>query len=97
MNGMENKNPTWLPGTAAVLVLVAAVAALIAAQWKHEAIPFTALGAILVLTIVKSRLVVMDFMGLRGAYPRLSAALLAWPAFFALLAAAKAAFAALGH
>lgn len=94
---MENNNPTWLMGTATVLVLVAAVAALIAAQWNHEALPFAALGAILVLTIVKSRLVVMDFMGLRDIRPRLSSALIAWPAFFALAAATKAAFTAFGH
>ena len=77
-------------GSASSLMLVAVIAALISAQWKHEALPFAALGAILVLTIVKSRWVVMDFMALRGVRPRLAAALLAWPAFFALAAAAKA-------
>lgn len=94
---MQNNNSTWLMGSATVLMLVAAVAALIAAQWNHEAPPFAALGAILVLSVVKSRLVVMDFMGLRGVRPTLSAALVAWPAFFALVTAAKAAFAVLGN
>jgi nitric oxide reductase NorF protein len=83
-------------GTATVLMLIAVVGALIAAQWNHEALPFAAFGVVLVLMVVKSRWVVMDFMGLRGVRPRLSAALIAWPAFFALAAAAKAALASFG-
>jgi nitric oxide reductase NorF protein len=93
---MERKQSTWLMGTATVLMLIAVVGALIAAQWNHEALPFAAFGVVLVLMVVKSRWVVMDFMGLRGVRPRLSAALIAWPAFFALAAAAKAALAAFG-
>ena len=87
---MERKKTKWLMGTATLLMLVATLAALISAQWNHEALPFAAFGAVLVLMVAKSRLVVMDFMGLRGVHPKLSAALLAWPAFFALAAAAKA-------
>ena len=83
-------NRSWLIGRATVLMLVAAVSGLISAQWNHEALPFIALGVVLVLMVIKSRWVVMDFMGLRGVHPRLCAALLAWPAFFALAAAAKA-------
>lgn len=86
---MEHKN-SWLMGRATVMILAASVAALITAQWNHEALPFVALGVVLVLMVVKSRWVVMDFMGLRGVHPRLTAALIAWPAFFALAAAAKA-------
>ena len=93
---MEPKQSTWLMGTATVLMLIAVVGALIAAQWNHEALPFAAFGVVLVLMVIKSRWVVMDFMGLRGIRPRLSAALIAWPAFFALAAAAKAALAAFG-
>lgn len=93
---MERKHEIWLMGSASGLMLVAVIAALISAQWKHEALPFAALGAILVLTIVKSRWVVMDFMALRGVRPRLAAALLAWPAFFALAAATKAMLLTLG-
>jgi nitric oxide reductase NorF protein len=93
---MERKQSTWLMGTATVLMLIAVVGALIAAQWNHEALPFAAFGVVLVLMVVKSRWVVMDFMGLRGVRPRLSAALIAWPAFFALAAAAKAALASFG-
>jgi nitric oxide reductase NorF protein len=86
---MEYKK-TWLVGNATVLMLTATAAGLISAQWNHEALPFMALGIILVLMVMKSRWIVMDFMGLRGYHPRLSAALLAWPAFFALAEAAKA-------
>ena len=82
-------------GRAAGLMLVAIVAALISAQWKHEAIPLAALGAILVLTIVKSRIVVLDFMGLRDLRPGLARAILAWPIVFAVLVAAKVATQAL--
>jgi nitric oxide reductase NorF protein len=96
MRTMENKNSTWLMGSATILMLVAVVAALIAAQRYHEALPLAAFGVVLVLTVVKSRLVVMDFMGLRCVHPRLAASLIAWPAFFAIAAAAKAAFATFG-
>ena len=72
------------------LMLVAVAAALVSAQWKHEAVPFLAFCTILVLTIVKSRWVVMDFMALRGIRPKLAASLIGWPVFFALAAAAKA-------
>lgn len=80
-------------GSASGLMIVAVAAALISAQWKHEAVPFLALGAILVLTVVKSRWVVLDFMGLRNERPVLSGALVGWVAFFALAAASKAALA----
>lgn len=71
-------------------MMLAVVAALISAQWKHEAVPLAALAVILLLTILKSRLVVLDFMELRGSRPGLSAALIAWPAFFSVAAGAKA-------
>jgi nitric oxide reductase NorF protein len=93
---MNRNKSIWLPGSAAGIMMIAIITALISAQWKHEALPFAALGAILVLTIVKSRWVIMDFMGLRGVRPRLSSALVAWVAFFALVTAGKAALAAFG-
>jgi len=91
---MERRKETWLMGSASGLMLVAVAAALIAAQWKHEAIPFVALAAILVLTVVKSRWVIVDFMGLRRERPVLAGALVGWVAFFAMAAAVKAALAA---
>jgi nitric oxide reductase NorF protein len=93
---MERKE-IWLMGRASVLMLVAVAAALISAQWKHEAVPFLAFGVILVLTIVKSRWVVMDFMGLRHERPLLAAALVGWVGLFSLAAAVKAALAALAY
>ena len=81
-------------GSASGLMVLAVAAALISAQWKHEAVPFVALGAILVLTVMKSRWVIMDFMGLRHERPIVSGALVCWVAFFALAAAAKAALTA---
>jgi len=91
---MERRE-TWLMGRASVLMLVAVAAALISAQWKHEAVPFLAFGVILILTIVKSRCVVMDFMGLRHERPLLASALVGWAGLFSLAAAIKAALAAL--
>ena len=93
---MQENNKTGLVGRAAGIMIVAIVAGLVAAQWKHEAIPFVALAVILVLSIVKSRWVILDFMGLRGIRPRLAFALLVWPAFFAVAAAARAALASYG-
>jgi nitric oxide reductase NorF protein len=93
---MNRSKSIWLLGSAAGIMMVAVITALISAQWKHEALPFAALGPILVLTIVKSRWVVMDFMGLRDARPKLSSALVGWVAFFAFVAATKAALAGFG-
>ena len=93
---MKDDKHVWLMGRAAGLLIVAIVAALVAAQWKHEAVPFVVFAAILVLALVKSRWVVLDFMGLRKARPRLALALLAWPAFFAIAAAARAAMSTFG-
>lgn len=93
---MKRSNSKWLLGSAAGIMMIAVVSALIAAQWKQEVLPLAALGVILVLTIVKSRWVIMDFMGLRGERPTLSAALVGWVAFFAFAAAGKAALAAFG-
>lgn len=93
---MQHKNEVWLIGRASGLMLVAVAAALVSAQWKHEEVPFLAFGVILVLAVVKSRWVVMDFMALRGARPKLAAALVAWPAFFTLAAAAKTLLVSLG-
>ena len=92
---MERDKSKWLMGSAAGLLMIAVVAALISAQWKHEAIPFAALCVVLALTVVKSRIVVLDFMGLRGVRRGLSVALIAWPILFVVAAVAKAALASL--
>lgn len=88
---MDSNRSVWLLGSTIWLILMAIVAALVSAQWKAEQLPFVALGVILLLALFKARIVVADFMGLGGVHPKLAAALIAWPAGFALLAAAKAA------
>jgi len=73
------------------VLIMGVVAALVSAQWHQEALPLVALVVVLALVVLKARLIVLDFIGLRGSRPILAAALLAWPAFFALAAAVKAA------
>lgn len=92
---MERNKSQWLMGSAGALLLVAIVAALISAQWKQEGVPFAALCVIAILTVVKSRIVVLDFMGLRGMRRGLSTALIAWPILFVIAAVAKAGFTSL--
>jgi nitric oxide reductase NorF protein len=88
---MVRKENTWLLGSAIWLVLIAIVSALITAQWKAEALPFAAIGVILILLVVKSRIIVLDFIGLREVRPRMAMALVAWPSLFALLVTVKVA------
>ncbi|MFD1745912.1 cytochrome C oxidase subunit IV family protein [Rhizobium helianthi] len=93
---MKQHKNIWLMGRAALVMFVAMIGGLAAAQWKHEAVPFIIFVFILILTLVKSRWVIFDFMGFRNSRPRLALALLAWPVFFAVAAAMRAAMAALG-
>lgn len=86
----------WLLGRAIGVILVAIISGLVAAQWKHEAVPFAAFVIILLLAVVKSRWIVLDFMRLRGVRPRLAIALLVWPAFFVVAAATRTALATFG-
>ena len=69
--------------------MMGVVSGLIAAQWKHEALPLAAIVVVLALTIFKARLIILDFMHLRGARPGLAAALLAWPILFSVAILAK--------
>jgi hypothetical protein len=77
-------------GSANWVMMLGIVGAVIAAQWKHEALPVIALLVVLALTVAKARLIVLDFMALRGSRPRLATALFAWPAFFLAAGLAKA-------
>lgn len=76
------------------IMMLGIVGALIAAQWKHEVIPAVALAAILVMAIAKIRLIVLDFMGLRGMRPNLARALMVWPVVFSVLSLGKVVLAA---
>jgi nitric oxide reductase NorF protein len=71
------------------LILLAIIAALIAVQWQAEPLPIGAVAAILGLAILKARLIILDFLNLRGQGSLLSPALLAWPSLFAVAALAK--------
>lgn len=51
-------------------------------------------AALLMLALLKARLVVLDFLGLRSGPRHLRLGLLAWPVLFAFAAAAKALIAA---
>ncbi|CDN49720.1 cytochrome C oxidase subunit IV family protein [Neorhizobium galegae] len=76
-------------GSANWVMMLGIVGALIAAQWKHEVIPAAALAVILVMAIAKIRLIVLDFMDLRGMRPNLARALMIWPVFFSALSLGK--------
>lgn len=78
-------------GRALWLFAIAGAAALVAAQWQGRSLPVAAICVVLVLTVIKARIVILDFMGLRTERPRMAAAMIAWPAFFSVLVAAKAA------
>ncbi|MEJ6845891.1 hypothetical protein V3589_06660 [Sinorhizobium fredii] len=49
------------------------------------------------LAVLKARLVVLDFLGLRSGPRVLRVGLIAWPLFFSLAAAAKALIASVSH
>ncbi|GAA3101662.1 hypothetical protein GCM10010520_53520 [Rhizobium viscosum] len=53
--------------------------------------PVLAAAVIAVIAVTKVRLVVLDFLGLRGARTPLTAALWSWAAFVLLIAVARAA------
>jgi nitric oxide reductase NorF protein len=82
-------------GSANWIMMLGIVGALIAAQWKHEVIPAAVLAIILVMTIAKIRLIVLDFMDLRGMRPNLARALMIWPIFFSALSLGKVVLATL--
>lgn len=72
------------------IILLGVCSGLVSAQWKQEALPAIAVAVVLALTVLKTRLIILDFMGLRGRHPRLAATLAAWPVFFAVVILAKA-------
>lgn len=70
-----------------ILLLLAALAGMALVTSGGPA-PATVV-AVFALAIVKARLIVLDFMGLRRASAALRFGLLAWAAFFSLAALAK--------
>lgn len=64
---MKKSDADRLFASANLIVLLGTVTVLIAAQWNHAAMPLGFLLAILALTAIKCRLIVLDFLGLRTA------------------------------
>ncbi|MEK1932304.1 MAG: cytochrome C oxidase subunit IV family protein [Pararhizobium sp.] len=77
-------------GSAHWVLIMGIVGAIVTSQWHQEALPLIALVVVLALTVLKARLIILDFMRLRGSRPVLAAALLAWPVMFAFAVAVKA-------
>ncbi len=57
----------------------------------HGVLPALAAVVIATIAVIKVRLVVLDFLGLRGARTPLSTALWSWAAFVLLIAVARSA------
>ncbi len=87
---MNTTQSSRLFASANWVMMLAIVGALLAAQWKHQAVPLVVLLIILVLTVIKSRFVILDFMGLRSEHPTMAAALWAWPVFFCIATLGRA-------
>lgn len=86
---MRNRHAPDLFASSLWILLLGIVAALIAAQWHREALPLVAFAVVFTLVLLKARLIVLDFIGLRGRRPLLARALMAWPMVFALAATGK--------
>lgn len=86
---MKSKHTTSLFASTNWILMMGVISGLISAQWKHEALPVAALVSVLLLTVFKARLIILDFMHLRGVRPGLAAALLAWPILFCIAILAK--------
>lgn len=91
---MSDSDPRKLKKTWISLVAMVLAGMLIARQIQDPAVPIVVAVALLTLAVLKARLVVLDFLGMRSGSRPLRLGLLAWPVFFALAAAAKALIAA---
>ncbi|MCG5485139.1 MAG: cytochrome C oxidase subunit IV family protein [Sinorhizobium meliloti] len=87
---MTDHDPRQLQRTWMVLVLMVLAGMLLSLQAQDPAAPLVVTLALLTLALLKARLVVLDFLGLRSGPRVLQVGLIAWPFFFALAAAAKA-------
>ena len=91
---MRDRSPRQLQKTWVTVVLMVLVGALVSLKVQDPAAPLVLTFALLVLAVLKARLVVLDFLGLRSGPRALRVGLLAWPLLFSLAAAAKALIAA---
>ncbi|MDW9370719.1 hypothetical protein GOB34_24050 [Sinorhizobium meliloti] len=87
---MTDRAPRQLQKTWIVLVLMVLAGMLLSLKVQDPATPLVFTLALLTLAVLKARLVVLDFLGLRSGLRVLRVGLIAWPLFFALAAAAKA-------
>ncbi|MQW88978.1 cytochrome C oxidase subunit IV family protein [Sinorhizobium saheli] len=91
---MSDSGPTQLKKTCMSLVVMV-LAGVLLSRWTAEpVVPLVLAAALLALAVLKARLVVLDFLGLRAGPRALRIGLLAWPVLFALAAATKALIAA---
>ncbi len=94
---MNDRDPRQLQKTWIVLVLMVLAGMLLSLKLQDPAAPLVFTLALLTLAVLKARLVVLDFLGLRSGPQVLRVGLIAWPLFFTLAAAAKALIAAVSR
>ncbi|ASY60786.1 cytochrome C oxidase subunit IV family protein [Sinorhizobium sp. CCBAU 05631] len=87
---MSDRSPKQLKKTWMILVLMIVSGLPLSLKVQDPAAPLVFTLALLTLAVLKARLVVLDFLGLRSGPRVLRVGLIAWPLFFALAAAAKA-------
>ncbi|MDX0522032.1 cytochrome C oxidase subunit IV family protein [Sinorhizobium medicae] len=91
---MTERAPRQLQKTWMVLVLTVLAGMLLSLKVQDPGTPLMFTLALLTLAVLKARLVVLDFLGLRSGPRVLRVGLIAWTLFFAFAAAAKALIAA---
>ncbi|WP_151613823.1 cytochrome C oxidase subunit IV family protein [Sinorhizobium alkalisoli] len=91
---MNGGGPKQLKKTWIWLVAMVGAGMLLVREVSDPALSLALAAALLTIAVLKARLVVLDFLGLRFGSRHLRIALLAWPIFFALAAAAKTLIAA---
>lgn len=94
---MNDRDPRQLQKTWIVLALMVLAGMLLSLKLQDPAAPLVFTLALLTLAVLKARLVVLDFLGLRSGPQVLRVGLIAWPLFFTLAAAANALIAAVSR
>ncbi|TPP09929.1 cytochrome C oxidase subunit IV family protein [Rhizobium glycinendophyticum] len=83
---MTRRQHEELAGTLAMLLTFAVGAAVVAALAGGTVVP---IGAVLVIAFAKGRLIILDFLELRGGLHPMRLALIAWPALLLTAAFAR--------
>ncbi|TCN31006.1 cytochrome C oxidase subunit IV family protein [Sinorhizobium americanum] len=87
---MSDRSPRQLKKTWLVLILLVLAGLPFSLKLQSPAAPLVFTPALLTFAVLKARLVVLNFLGLRSGPAALRRGLIAWPLFFAVAAAAKA-------